>query len=391
MRFLIPLLLAITTSVPLKAVTYTQADLDRELAKSELEADVEVLGVQNFVDASGSPSQRSTLRLENIRHTRLRNSVRDGEEIAILTPGGELDGMGTLIGGYPRPRVGERYRASLVTTGVAGEYKIVGFEQGFVPLSARRGFSRNRTDGSNGTGIGPFLFWDDAYFPIPYFIAVLSFRTHPEYVTAIDSSFGTWRSPGEIKVDFMAMGCSSTSRNENDGINNIVLVTQNWPYDSAAIAVTRNFYIANNSSRGGQILDSDILFNGVDHQFTTSGEAGKHDIQNIITHEIGHFLGLGHEVVPKDTDATMYEVANTGEINKRSLNSNDLGGIRAAYPGAGTKIGTTTTLCQIPSGAINCAAVKAPADPVSNAFPFLFLFFVVYLVRVAFPGLRRAR
>ncbi|WP_048138926.1 matrixin family metalloprotease [Methanosarcina horonobensis] len=71
-----------------------------------------------------------------------------------------------------------------------------------------------------------------------------------------------------------------------------------------------------------------LRFNS-DYSWSTSGESGKYDVQNIDTHEFGHWLSLGDT---SNTEATMYKYANLGETKKRSLTSDDIAGIRSIYP-----------------------------------------------------------
>ncbi len=54
------------------------------------------------------------------------------------------------------------------------------------------------------------------------------------------------------------------------------------------------------------------------------------DFRNVVTHEIGHFLGLAHECeLPA---ATMYYTADRGQTNKRTLEVDDREGICSVYP-----------------------------------------------------------
>ncbi len=53
------------------------------------------------------------------------------------------------------------------------------------------------------------------------------------------------------------------------------------------------------------------------------------DVQNTVTHEAGHFIGLGHTPV---SGATMFASAARGETSKRSLAQDDIDGVCAIYP-----------------------------------------------------------
>ena len=55
------------------------------------------------------------------------------------------------------------------------------------------------------------------------------------------------------------------------------------------------------------------------------------DLQNTITHEAGHFVGLAHSNV---AGATMNPTTSPGETAKRSLSADDIAGVCAIYPEA---------------------------------------------------------
>ncbi len=304
---------------------------------------------------------------------------KEGETFTIQSWGGELGEVGVLYPGLPRPLVGHAYVAKLKRVGNS-----FGFSPGadsLTPLTQSRGYSRNRTDGSNGSGSGPFLYWGRNYMPIPYFISGPTFSGNPSFVGAIDLAFQSWRNPGNVTLDFVPMGCTSVNTNRNDGINTIALVKSGWAFDTSAIAVTRNFYISGNSGKAGLIVDTDILLNGVNYVFSSRGEPSAHDIQNIVTHEVGHFVGLGHEVDPKDTEATMFASASVGETKKRDLASNDLEGLFAAYRGVGNKISTFSSLagCSLESRPFSCLSATHPRTKPREFFGWLLIAVAVAL------------
>lgn len=79
----------------------------------------------------------------------------------------------------------------------------------------------------------------------------------------------------------------------------------------------------------GEILDADIIFNGKNYAFSTDLTGGTFDIQNVATHEVGHFVGLDHSAV---VGATMNPFAHTGDTRLRSLEQDDIAGASAIYP-----------------------------------------------------------
>jgi hypothetical protein len=97
-----------------------------------------------------------------------------------------------------------------------------------------------------------------------------------------------------------------------------------FPGASGIVAVTPVFFYSS-----GLIDDADIIYNGKDFQFTTSGQAGRMDVQDVGTHELGHLLGLDHSGW---AGASMYPYVDPTVILHRSLSADDITGMRDAYP-----------------------------------------------------------
>jgi hypothetical protein len=114
-----------------------------------------------------------------------------------------------------------------------------------------------------------------------------------------------------------------------------------WEHGPGIIALTTSTY----STRTGHVLDSDIELNAAPSQgspgflFTTvssppcqgveSPECASVDVQNTLTHEIGHVIGLDHVQTP---GSTMEATAPPGETSKRIIDSGSADGFCGIYP-----------------------------------------------------------
>lgn len=72
------------------------------------------------------------------------------------------------------------------------------------------------------------------------------------------------------------------------------------------------------------IIEADIVFNENFDWGNASNEFGVMDVQGVGTHEVGHFIGLGHsENSAACDDVTMFPFSNFNEVKKRSLEEED--------------------------------------------------------------------
>lgn len=112
--------------------------------------------------------------------------------------------------------------------------------------------------------------------------------------------------------------------------NTVVFQPSGAPIAKGALAIT----IITFDQASGRVLDADIVVNG-EHRFgvmETMAEdkaPGAYDLQNVLTHEFGHFLGLGEEY--KEDTATMYAYSLPGETQKRDLDASDTDKISTLY------------------------------------------------------------
>lgn len=76
-----------------------------------------------------------------------------------------------------------------------------------------------------------------------------------------------------------------------------------------------------------KLVEVDIMVNG-SVPWRNNGSANGYDVQNAMTHEFGHMLGLGHSDVAW---ATMAEGSDPGELWKRTIEQDDINGFNFLY------------------------------------------------------------
>ncbi|MBI2862795.1 MAG: hypothetical protein HYX89_08235 [Chloroflexi bacterium] len=177
----------------------------------------------------------------------------------------------------------------------------------------------------------------------------------PVNVTASESVFATsfaqwnyWSLQDSDASSFLATyqgqtpGAGNTAGVSMDGVNSLSWQDISASYPNA-IAVTFVWY-----SRATKLISEvDTVFNiGPGFTWAVSGTCGApclngqdptpasstaYDVENIATHEFGHWLMLGDLYSSRDNLLTMYGYSGTGETNKDSLGLGDKLGVQKAY------------------------------------------------------------
>ena len=116
---------------------------------------------------------------------------------------------------------------------------------------------------------------------------------------------------------------------------NVIFFQDNkWNYKDTGNVLART--TAKWAPNTATITDADMEINSAQAAYTLDVQkepAGSnvngfelHDLQGIVVHELGHFLGLAHSQNPK---ATMFTYTNPGQ---RTLSDDDITGICTIYP-----------------------------------------------------------
>ncbi|HLL53744.1 MAG TPA: matrixin family metalloprotease [Myxococcaceae bacterium] len=167
---------------------------------------------------------------------------------------------------------------------------------------------------------------------------------------AVVRGFNHWNSPNIACTRWQAVSDGAFSQpsdrtaiNPGDRRNLVIWLGGNqWTHDDATLAVTSVTYDA----ATGEIFDADMELND-NRVWKVGGSALAADVESLITHEAGHFLGLDHSA---NTSAIMFADYAVGDV-KTTLTPQDVNDVCTVYP-ATASAGGQGAFC---SGDANCA------------------------------------
>jgi len=310
----------------------------------------------------------------------------DGRQVVVNQFGGTVDGIGMI------QMPGERILQVGMRVAVAAHKDLDLSQQEHVVLDSTKiladvpGFVR-----TGPTTSGHYLYWESGCAFVTVDSRGTSALPGDQEFAIIDAAINEWNSKTASCSYFKVMNSGRKEmETTNDKINVIRFrddpctcapgsptptswgcrpATANAPakcYSAQAAAITTAVYVNDpNSPRDGAIVDADIEINGVNFAISANGTTNKPgaclaDLQNTLTHELGHLHGLEHTcrlnvsdpqwiddqgnpvplctaVPPTNTkiiDATMYPTQACGETTKSSLSDDDIQAICTIYPTA---------------------------------------------------------
>lgn len=174
------------------------------------------------------------------------------------------------------------------------------------------------------------------YMPTAGMTYQINYDTRPanltvaQVQTAITNSFSTWMT-ADSKQIFTDGGSTIAKNARLDGTNAIL-----WKrINGSALAITYSWVY-----QSGLLAESDTVFNSkYPWSYTPyagsndcGGVAGTYDVQNIATHEFGHWIGLDDLIAYADRDLTMYGYGYTTELKADSLGTGDILGVNNINP-----------------------------------------------------------
>jgi hypothetical protein len=164
-------------------------------------------------------------------------------------------------------------------------------------------------------------------------------RFDPEDTRAvIRKTFETWsdvRCPdGSIAaITFQErepVPCKKSEFNKTGPNLNVVLFQDSkWRYRGVDGTLAKTSVTYNEET--GEIYDADIEINSAFNQFTLTDDPAKADtdLQAVLTHEVGHFIGIAHSPNP---EAVMFASYSPGSLSQRKLHPDDIKAVCATYP-----------------------------------------------------------
>lgn len=148
---------------------------------------------------------------------------------------------------------------------------------------------------------------------------------------AVRAAFQAWQNVATANIQLNYKGTTPITAVGYDGMNLVTFADSSVPLGTTTIAATFSFYgpvFAGDNTIQYGTQEADIAFNPA-FDFSTSADSGKYDIQGVITHEIGHFLGLDHAGL---ISSVMVPFSLPSQLDQRTLSYDDIAGVTEIYP-----------------------------------------------------------
>jgi hypothetical protein len=138
---------------------------------------------------------------------------------------------------------------------------------------------------------------------------------------------------GGASCDQVEFNGPEAGRPLSSNANLVIYRDKSWPYNDESFVIARTSITFDPAT--GALFDADIEINSFENEFSISDTNVSEDLQSVLTHEVGHFLGLDHTRAPNATMLADYELSNLGT---RTLSSDDKAGICSIYAPLGTGV-----------------------------------------------------
>lgn len=166
--------------------------------------------------------------------------------------------------------------------------------------------------------------WPSSYPRISYYINTNA-TPRTAVLKAIKAAANAWNKAG-ARFELVYGGATTRYSGYNDSINVVEFRRSfgntGWPARTLIWAINRGSYY--------DIVECDMQINAY-YQWAIGSMNNRFDLQNVVTHEFGHFVSLNDLYRRREKNMTMYGYVAFGETKKRSLAGPDKLGVRQIY------------------------------------------------------------
>lgn len=149
---------------------------------------------------------------------------------------------------------------------------------------------------------------------------------------AVSAGMAEWETPGTASLAiFGSLTVDDTVTYDDGAYRGYNTISFGSYGDSNVIAITTvwGYFSGKPSSR--EIIEAHILFNDAYDWGDASVDSSLMDLQNIATHELGHWVGMDDLYQTDAIEETMYGYSTEGELKKRDLYKGDIAGVVKLY------------------------------------------------------------
>lgn len=184
--------------------------------------------------------------------------------------------------------------------------------------------------------------WPQQAFPIHYQVDRRVASVIPQPTAVIDRAFNEWAEVPDANISFTDDGIADNATAGHNG-RNTVSVMDDLFKNQNYIALTSNWW-----DDSGHMTEADIQID--------STQVQNYNVQQLVAHEVGHFLGLDHSAV---LSSVMFPYVTNGPVTP--LDSDERTAIAAIYPKTNPATNSATLMGRVTGddGAIFAAHVVA--------------------------------
>ena len=196
-----------------------------------------------------------------------------------------------------------------------------------LPSTAAFGYSRVQT--SQGADVH----WPQAKVTVQRDSSFPSTQlTDEQAQKALQAALDAWSTLPDSHIQ-LARGADApdpTAQGSTPTLNFVRFRQSDWPYAHTMLAYTQLF----THPKSGEIVAAMIEVNEQDNHFFGPDDMPSHasnlyDLQAVLTHEMGHLIGLGHS---DESAATMYRSTAPFDTHQRTPIEDDRLGVTTIYP-----------------------------------------------------------